>query len=403
MKRSKVILLGSITAGLVALATVGAFQNATAMGKKPAAEAPAAQKPAAPTKYSATFYVAGMGGHFAVAETLIDPASENPITITELTKIDIGDGNSHPTHDTRIDDKDRNTMYWSTYKPDAAAENSYHYGKSDLKTGDVLSDKTFAIPAGNLSTKAGFCASAQTADYFMPISMNKPGYIAVINKKDMKLEHTIFLEGTDADIKTGYKYFHGINSPDMSEVLITINESNSPQDNPELGDTIGKMHMFALDAKELEKGKVKVLRKGIADGNIKETVSFRQYYSPDGKYIANATGDILFLVDAKTLKVLDSETLADGTEQLHDAIFTPDGKYVVATSRTKNVFEDCATPKNPGPKEFRMDGHLKLYDVEARKFIGTSASACLKCHDEEIGTDPEAPHAILCGIEANWK
>ncbi|MDP2107293.1 MAG: hypothetical protein Q8J76_14950, partial [Desulfobulbaceae bacterium] len=345
---------------------------------------------------------AGMGGHFAKAEFTIDPKAETPISISQLDMVNIGSGASHPTHDARIDSKDRDTMYWSTYKPDPAADNSYHYGKTDLKTGEVASDVVFKIPGSVINTKAGFCASAQTQDYFMPISMNKPGYISVIRKSDMKLMHTVFLEGTEADIKKGYKYFHGVNSPDMKEVLITINESDVDQGNKELGDVVGKMHMFVLDAAELEQGKVKVLRKGVADGNAKKSISFRQYYSPDGKYIANATGDILFLIDAATLKVLDAEPMPK-FEETHDAIFTPDSKYVIATSRTKAILPDCKTPDAPADGEWRMDGQLKLYDVTAQKFIGKASSACLSCHDKEIGTDAGAPHAVLCGLDVNFK
>jgi hypothetical protein len=352
--------------------------------------------------YGGTAYVAGMGGHFAKAVFKIDPKAETPITLDSLDKIDIGTGATHPVHDARIDSKDRDTMYWSTYKPDASANNSYHYGKTDLKTGQVAKDVTFNVPAQVINTKAGYCASAQTQDYFMPISMNKPGYISVISKKDMEMKHNIYLEGTEADIKTGYKYMHGVNSPDMKEILITMNEANVAQDNKELGDAVGKMHMVVLDAAALEQGKVKVLRKGVADGNQKTTISFRQYYSPDGKYIANATGDILFLIDAKTLKVLDAETMPK-LEETHDAIFTPDSKYIIATSRTKSVFPDCKTPDKPADGEWRMDGQLKLYDVAAQKFIGKPTSACLKCHDDQLGTGADAPHAVLCGLDVNWK
>lgn len=374
----KTIVAGAMTAGLIGLTAAADAEN-----------------------YAGTAYIAGMGGHFAKAVFKIDPKAETPITISELDKIDIGDGNTHPFHDARIDNKDRNTIYWSTYKPDAKANNSYHYGKTNLKTGNVVVDKTYPVPAGTLSTKAGYCASAQTQNYFMPISMNKPGYLTVIAKKDMSVKHNIFFEGTEADIKKGYKYMHGINSPDMKEVLLTINESDATQQNKELGEGVGKMHMFALDAKSLEQGKVKVLRKGIADGNAKKTISFRQYYSPDGKMIANATGDILFLVDAKTLKVIDAETMTK-LEETHDAIFTPDSKYVMITSRTKAILPGCEDPINPKDGEWRMDGQLKLYDVAAKKFTGKSTSACLKCHDEMLGTGDDAPHAVLCGLDVNW-
>jgi len=377
-KRYKTLLLGTIALGLLSAATTA---NADS--------------------YAGTAYVAGMGGHFAKAAFAIDTSAEAPITISKLEMVSIGSGTSHPTHDARIDSNDRDTMYWSTYKPDPAADNSYHYGKTDLKTGEVTKDVTFKVPEKTINTKAGFCASAQTKDYFMPISMNKPGYISVIRKSDMQLMHTVYLEGTEADIKQGYKYMHGVNSPDMKEVLITVNEADVDQANKELGEVVGKMHMFVLDAAELEQGKVKVLRKGVVDGNAKKSISFRQYYSPDGKYIANATGDLLFLIDAATLKVLDAESMPK-LEETHDAIFTPDSKYVIATSRTKAIFPDCKAPDAPKDGEFRMDGQLKLYDVTEKKFVGKPTSTCLACHDKEIGTDKDAPHAVLCGLDVNF-
>lgn len=383
MQFTKATWRNSLITGTLALGLMGAAATANA------------------ADYAGTAYVAGMGGHFAKAVFKIDPKAETPIIIEELDKIDIGDGKTHPFHDARIDNKDRNTIYWSTYKPDAAANNSYHYGKTDLKTGNVVIDKTFPVPANTLSTKAGYCASAQTKDYFMPISMNKPGYITIIDKKTMEAKHNVILQGTEADIKGGVKYTHGVNSPDMKEILITLNEANVAPDDKELGDVIGKMHMFVLDSKSLEQGKVKVLRKGVADGNFKKTVSFRQYYSPDGKYIANATGDILFIVDAKTLKTVSSVTMAN-LEETHDAIFTPDSKYVMITTRTKAVLPGCKDPEKPADGEWRMDGQMRLFDVTAKKMIGKASSTCLKCHDEQLGTGEDAPHAILCGLDVNW-
>jgi len=69
--------------------------------------APATSKHA----YSGTVYVAGMGGHIATADVLIDPSADTPISITNLDRIEIGGSKSHPTHEGRIDG---NKMYWST-------------------------------------------------------------------------------------------------------------------------------------------------------------------------------------------------------------------------------------------------------------------------------------------------
>ncbi len=80
----------------------------------------------------------------------------------------------------------------------------------------------------------------------------------------------------------------------------------------------------------------------------------------------------------------------------HDAIFTPDGKYVVLTTRNKAVLPDCENPAKPGPDEYIMDGSLMLYEVATKKFIGESVSVCGSCHTVE-GIDE---HAVLCGLDA---
>ena len=66
-------------------------------------------------QYAGTLYVAGMGGHFAKVDVNIDPSEKQPIKINAIDRVEIGDSSTHPTHDPRIDAKDSNTMYWSTY------------------------------------------------------------------------------------------------------------------------------------------------------------------------------------------------------------------------------------------------------------------------------------------------
>ncbi len=358
--------------------------------------------------YTTTFYVAAMGGHFAQAEMTIEPSSPSPLHLHGLSRIEIGDAETHPTHDARIDAMNRNVMFWSTYHIDPNT-GAPHVGKSDLLTGKVLKDISVPVPPEATHTHHMYCASAQTKDYYIPITMTNKAYIDVFDKKDMKHVRRVFLEGTDADIHKPYLFYHGTNSPDMKKILITINEAEKDQGAP-----VGKMHLIMLDADALVKGEVKVLAKGVAPGAPGKTMSFRQYFSPDGKYIANSGADRMYLIDAETLKVLDVEMMG-GLEENHDAIFTPDSKYIIATSRTKVLTTGDAaakiTMKNPtcasqiapkgqlGPEDYIMDGQLKLYDVQARKFIGTPTSVCLPCHNEE-GVEE---HAVLCGIDANWK
>ena len=342
--------------------------------------------------YKAKFYVAGMGGHFADVDCEIDPSAAKPINVTGLSKVDIGDKDSHPVHDARIDSEDRGVMFWSTYKVDKKT-NMTHVGKTNLKTGEVLLDVGATVPEEATNTKSMYCASAQSKEHFLPISMANKGYIDVFTKSDLKMVRRVFLEGTDADIQKPYKFYHGTNSPDMKKLLITINESDTPQ-----GNTIGKLHLIMVDMDAFINGEVKVLAKTVLPGAEKKTVSFRQYFSNDGRLIANATGDRLFIVKADTLELVDAEMLK-AVEETHDAIFTPDDKYVVITSRTKRPDDDCETPESPKDGEYIMDGHLKLYDVEAKKMIGESSSVCLACHDQ-MGLDA---HAVLCGLDANWQ
>ncbi|NOX26257.1 MAG: WD40 repeat domain-containing protein [Deltaproteobacteria bacterium] len=358
--------------------------------------------------YTTTFYVAGMGGHFAKAEMTIDPTLPAPLQLHKLTRVVIGDADSHPTHDARIDNMNRNVMFWSTYHIDPAT-GMPHVGKTNLLTGKVLEDVNVSVPAQATHTHHMYCASAQTDKYFIPITMTNKAYIDVFRKSDLKHIRRVFLEGTAADIHKPYLFYHGTNSPDMKELFITINEAAKPQGAP-----IGKMDMFLLDMDALvNHGKVKVLAHGIAPGAPGKTMSFRQYFSPDGNYIANSGADRMYLIDAHTLKVLDVAMMGK-LEENHDDIFTPDSKYIIATSRTKTLESGNAqkiSMKNPscttevapkgqlGPNDYLMDGQLKLYDVKARKFIGKATSVCLPCHNEE-GVDQ---HAVLCGIDANWK
>lgn len=390
MKLVKKNVLRSAVIGAMALGLVG-------LGSQSQANEP----------YTATFYVAGMGGHFAKADMTIEPSSPSPLHLHALHRIIIGDKDNHPTHDARIDKENRNVMFWSTYHIDKET-GMPHVGKSDLLTGEILKDVNVPVPPEATHTHHMYCASAQTKDYYLPITMTNKAYIDVFRKSDLKHVNRVFLEGTDADIHKPYLFYHGTNSPDMKKILITINEAEKPQGAP-----IGKMDMFLLDADALVKGKVVVLAHGIAPGAPGKTMSFRQYFSPDGKLIANSGADRMYLIDAKTLKVLDVEMMGS-LEENHDAIFTPDSKYVIATSRTKTLMSGNAskiTLKNPscaselapkgelGPQDYIMDGQLKLYDVKARKFIGQATSVCLPCHNEE-GMDD---NAVLCGIDANWK
>ena len=385
----KTCLYALVAAGALTIGTLGVQSSAQA------------------ESYKADVYVAGMGGHFAKATVEIDPNAKTPIHLKALSKIDIGDNETHPVHDARIDPNNRNMMYWSTYKIDKDVGGP-HVGVSDLSTGEIVKDVVAKIPeSGQTNTKSLYCGSGQSADYYFPITMTSKSYIDVFKKSDMTRVTSVFLEGTEADPGVPYKFYHGVNSPDMKTMLITVNEADKPHGKP-----VGKLHLIALDAKALESGKVKLIKRAVIPGNAGTTVNFRSTYSPDGKMVAISGGDTMFIVDADTLKVIDAQPMGK-LEQNHDAMFTPDNKYVIATSRAKTLMSgnapkismtnySCEEEKAEGKlgkDDYLMDGQLKLYDVAKGDFLGAATSTCLSCHNEE-GLDA---HAVLCGLDANFQ
>ena len=236
--------------------------------------------------------------------------------------------------------------------------------------------------------------------------MTSKSYIDVFRKSDMKRISSVFLEGTDADPGVPYKFFHGVNSPDMSQLLVTINEADKDHGKP-----VGKIHLILLDTAALEKGKVKLIKRAVVPGNAGKTVNFRSTYSKDGKMIAMSGGDTMYIIDADSLQVIDAQPMGK-LEHNHDALFTPDGKYVIATTRTKTLNDGISkkiSRENAycteetvdgklGKDDYTMDGMLKLYDVAKGDFVGQSTSTCLACHNDE-GLDA---HAVLCGLDANF-
>ena len=338
-------------------------------------------------KYTGTVYVAGMGGHFAVAEVVVDPSdTENPIKVTSLDKIDIGNKKTHPTHDPRIDIKDRTKMYWSTYKIDKelkakGKDRILHVGVSDLTTGKVLKDMEVAVDDRAAWTGAMYCASGQTKKSFIPVSMSNEAYLDFFDKKTLKLKKRVFLDSLG--YKDNYFFYHGINSPDLKTFAMAINLTQDWAKPGSPAARKGLVDMLILDLKALEKGKVKVLAKNTVTGDPKKTLTFRQTFTPDGKKLLQSGGDRFYLLDGKTLELLDEEIMSAGEN--HDAVPTPDGKYALLTLRT--VMQDK-----------RKDGTLQLYDMEAMKVVGKPVSVCIACHADMIPGS-----AVLCGADINWK
>lgn len=341
--------------------------------------------------YEGTVYVAGMGGHFTVAEVEIDPAdAANPIKVKSIDRLVIGNKKTHPTHDARIDVNDRTKMYWSTYKIDKeAGKKTVHVGLSDLKTGKVIKDKALQLDGRAKWTGALYCGSGQTKSSFIPVTMTGESYIDVFDKKSLKLEHRVFLD--ELGYKNNYFFFHGTNSPDMKTFAVTINKTKEWKKPDAPAARIGQIDMLLLDLPALEKGKVKVITKNTVTGSPDKTLTFRQYFTEDGKYLLQSGADRFYLLDGSTMALVDEELLSDGEN--HDAIGTPDSKYAILTLRST-----VKSTQDPEGTQL-TDGMLQLYDIEAKTVIGKPTSVCLACH-EKMGIPG---NAVLCGLDANWK
>jgi hypothetical protein len=200
----------------------------------------------------------------------------------------------------------------------------------------------------------------------------------VYDKKDLTLKHRIFLD--KLGYKDNYLFFHGTNSPDLTKFEVVINQTTNGKPN-------GKVDVLLLDLPALERGKVKLLKKRTLTGEPGKTLTFRQYFTPDGKYILQSAADRFWLLDAKSLKLLDEE-MVDG--QNHDAIGTPDSKYAILTLRKKIENDEG---------EIITDGMIQLYDIKKKRVVGKPVSTCYTCHRK---LDVQG-NAILCGLDANWK
>lgn len=341
---------------------------------------------AAKKTYSVRLYIGGMGGHFAKVDAIIDPNNpEEPLKIDSLERVVIGTKETHALHDPRIDVNNGNNLFWSTIALDP--EGKMHVGKSDLKTGKVIKDAALIPDKRSPGSKPPvYCASGQTKKYYMPVFMGTEGYVDVIDKKTLQLKHRVFV--SDLGYKPeAYTTVHGTNSSDMKKFLVTINLAEGGKSN-------GKVDFILVDLPSLEKGKWKVIAKNTLSGEPEKTISFRQYFASNGKYIYQAGGDRLWVIDAATLKLVD-EKMVEG--QMHDAMPSPDGKYALLTIRNSTAALDAQGNSISG--KTITDGALKLYDFQARKITGKAVSTCQTCH-KNLGLGDK--NAVFCGIAGNW-
>jgi hypothetical protein len=336
--------------------------------------------------YSGTLYVAGMGGHFAKAEVVIDPSNKkNPIKVENLGMTRIGNKKTHPTHDARIDVVDGSKMYWSTYKPDkeiGAEKRMVHVGVSDLNTGKVIKDVALKLDDRAKFIAPIYCGSGQTKKSFLPVTMTGEAYIDVFDKGTLKHTQRVFLD--ELGYKENYLFMHGVNNPDMTGFAVPINITEKWPSPAKPGKTVGKVDMVLLDLAALEKGKVKVLAKNTVTGDPKKTKTFRGTYTPDGKLLLQSGADRMYVLDGKTMKLVNEVLPLPGEN--HDAMATPDSRYAVLTLR--------ALVKGTKVK----DGTLQLYDIKKKKLLGNPVSVCKACHDNMGITGS----AVLCGLDGAW-
>ena len=382
---------------------------------------------AAGKTYSGTAYVAGMGGHFAKVQFTVNPAdTQNPITVHHLSRIVIGTWRDHAVHDPRIDSNNRNIMMFSTYSLDP--KGYYHVGEIDLRTGKVIKDMAIRPDKLATVTGAGYCASGQTGKYYIPVIMTDQGYIDVRSKKTWRLAHRVFL-GSIGMKDHNYVFTHGTNTPNMKEFIVVNNMGDATGRKPHCYSNLnGKVTFTLVDMNALVRGKLDVIKKNVLYGAPGDTITFRQSFTPDGKYLLQSAGDRLWVLNAKTLKLYDQKMMGTSENvppvscslegkpltnfplseieklpavsvnvpsvangQLHDAISTPDSKYALLTVRV---------PLRSG-KKIVTEGVMQLYDIQHKKMIGHPASVCGACH-YKYGKDMIFS-AALCGIDVNWK
>jgi hypothetical protein len=371
---------------LVVLVTLAAAVSYGYLSR--AAAAPAAAAKAGGKTYQATVYVAGHGGHFSKSDVTIDPSdAENPIKVSDLEQVNIGAPDTHPLHDGRLDG---NTLYWSTIARDK--EGKIHVGKTDLKTGKVLQDVALSPdPRSPAANPPAYCASGQTRTAYMPVFMGNEGYVDIFEKKTMKHLHRMFV--SDLGYKAGsYQFVHGTNTNDGKRFLVAVTLKG------EDGKMNGKQDILLVDLPSLEKGKWKQLAKTTVSGEPGKTITFRQYFTPDDKLLFQAAGDRMWVLDGKTLKLVDEKVTRDYGEN-HDVQPTPDGKFALLTIRAADTVACDASGKPMADKKI-TDGTLVLYDASAKKLVGKSASVCFGCHKDAGKGDKSA---VLCGIAAAFK
>jgi hypothetical protein len=223
--------------------------------------------------------------------------------------------------------------------------------------------------------------------------MTNAGYISVFDKKTLDLKRHIFIDSLGYE--DNYQFIHGTNTPDMKHFVLAVNKTQKWHKPDAPAQRLGRIDMLLLDLPALEKGELKVKAKNTITGSPDKTVTFRQRFTPDGKYLLQSGADRFYLLRGNDMKLLDEEMMNNGEN--HDAVSTPDGKYAILTLRS-----GMSIPDGKGGNKQIKDGMLQLYDIQARKVVGKPSSVCYSCHQDAAEEDKPMWSAILCGEDVNW-
>jgi hypothetical protein len=88
----------------------------------------------------------------------------------------------------------------------------------------------------------------------------------------------------------------------MKTFILTMNQVKD-------GKMTGDVDFVLVDLAQLEQGKLKVITKTTLKGEPDKTITFREFFTTDGKYIMQSAADRLWVLDAKTLKLVDEKMM----------------------------------------------------------------------------------------------
>jgi hypothetical protein len=138
----------------------------------------------------------------------------------------------------------------------------------------------------------------------------------------------------------------------------------------EHGKFTGKQHLILLDMEALENGELKIVKKNTVDFP-KGAVTFRATYTPDGKYILQSSKTHSVMINADDLTIKQMVEMAQKGWENHDIMPTPDGLYGISAIRIPVKRDDDKSV---------IDGMIGLWDLTANKYIGEPVSVCRQCH-----------------------